>query len=66
MFVIKRSLLEKLYVRDGQSMQEIANILNCSVHKVAYWMNQHNINRRSISDAVYMKLNPDGDPFFFS
>ncbi len=28
-----------------------------------YWMKEYGIRRRSISDAVYIKHNPDGDPF---
>ncbi len=44
-------------------MQEIAKGLRCSLHKVSYWMEKYKIKRRSISDAVYLKKNPDGDPF---
>ena len=44
-------------------MMEIAEELGCSVNKVVYWMDQHEIKRRSISDAVYQKHNPLGDPF---
>ena len=44
-------------------MMDIARILGCSQHKVVYWMNKHQIKRRSISDAIYQKHNPSGDPF---
>ncbi len=44
-------------------MKEVADLLGCSLHKVKYWMEGHNINIRSISEAVYLKNNPDGDPF---
>lgn len=44
-------------------MAEIASNLNCSVHKVVYWMDKYQIKRRSYSEAVYLKLNPNGDPF---
>lgn len=44
-------------------MQEIATKLKCSLHKITYWMDGYNIKRRSISDAVYRKHNPNGDPF---
>jgi len=44
-------------------MQEIAKTLGYSVNKVAYWMTKHGIPRRSISEAVYVKMNPKGDPF---
>ena len=45
------------------SMQEIADRLGCSLHKVKYWMEKHEIKIRSRSDATYIKRNPDGDPF---
>ena len=44
-------------------MQEIAKLLNCSVHKIKYWMDNYGIKIRTISDAVYLKHNPNGDPF---
>lgn len=44
-------------------MFEISQILNCSPHKVVYWMNKYTIVRRSLSDAMYSRLNPNGDPF---
>jgi len=46
-------------------MQEIADILGVSLHKVSYWMDKHKIERRSRSEATYLKHNPDGDPFKF-
>jgi hypothetical protein len=54
--------LEKLY-KSGLSMFEIAAKLKCSTHKIVYWMNKYNLQRRSLSDALYVKLNPNGDPF---
>lgn len=62
-YMIQREELECLYIKEGKSMQEIARILSCSVHKIAYWMDGYNILRRSISDAIYRKHNPNGDPF---
>ena len=44
-------------------MKEISHKLNCSVNQVGYWMEKHNIERRSISESVYLKCNPNGDPF---
>lgn len=44
-------------------MKQIADSLGCSVHKVVYWMGKYEIERRSISEALYLKLNPSGDPF---
>lgn len=46
-------------------MQDIADLLGCSLHKVKYWMSQHGIKTRSVSDAIYLWHNPDGDPFKF-
>lgn len=61
--MISKSILVKLYADEQQSMQQIANKLDCSVNRVSYWMNKHQIPRRSISEGVYVKCNPDGDPF---
>lgn len=47
----------------GLSMTDIAKQLKISTHKVAYWINKHEIKTRNISDAIYIKNNPDGDPF---
>src|SRR3989344_6631295 len=61
--MIRKALLKNLYMKQENSMQEIAEKLGCSVHKVQYWMHRHRISRRSISDAAYLKHNPEGDPF---
>lgn len=60
---MERKVLEKLYLINGASMQEIATQHGCSVHKIAYYMDKYQINRRSISEAVYKKHNPNGDPY---
>ncbi len=64
--MLEQHLLLELYEQQRLSMQEIAVKLGCSVHKVVYWMDNYGIKRRSISDAVYLKNNPNGDPFRFS
>lgn len=61
--VITKQQLEDLYFEKGMSMMEISKHLGCSHHKIAYWMGEYKIKRRSISDAVYLKSNPNGDPF---
>lgn len=61
--MITKDVLEKLYFKKHQSMTEIAKQLNCSVHKVVYWMDKHKISRRSWSLAAYHKQNPNGHPF---
>lgn len=47
----------------GKSMAEIAKKLDCSIHKIVYWMDKYKIKRRSPSNAAYVKANPNGDPF---
>ena len=61
--MIQKAVLEQLYVHDKLSMMQISQTLTCSPHKVGYWMMKYDIERRSISDAVYEKSNPNGDPF---
>lgn len=55
--------LTKLYVDNKLSLSGIAIKLNISIHKVRYWMSKYQIPKRSQSDAVYLKLNPYGEPF---
>lgn len=61
--MISKEELNRLYFNDGMSMQEIADKYSCSINKISYWMNKHDLSRRSKSDAVYLKNNPTGDPF---
>lgn len=61
--MIDRSTLEKLYLEDKSSMMEIANLLGFSLHKISYWMSAYKIPRRTISEAIYIKRYPKGDPF---
>lgn len=64
--MVEKSVLNKLYIRDGKSMQEIAALLGCSLNTVVYWMGKYRIKTRSRSEAIYLKKNPHGDPFRFS
>lgn len=59
---LHKDTLRRLYEK-GESLTEISETLKCPLHKVRYWMNKYKIKKRSISEAVYLKLNPDGDPF---
>lgn len=54
--------LEDLY-SSGKSMTEISTLLKCSTHKIVYWMTKYGIKRRTMSQAIYVKSNPNGDPF---
>lgn len=56
-------LIKKLYIKNKKSVFEIAKLLNCSENKVNYWIKKYGIQKRSISDAIYIKNNPKGDPF---
>lgn len=63
--MISKDELEELYLNKKKSMQEIADDLGCSLHKVKYWMEKYEIKIRNRSDATYIKRNPFGDPFHF-
>ena len=62
--MIEKEILTNLYFQQGKSMQEIATSLSCSLHAVSYWMDKYGIKSRSRSDALYIKNNPAGVPFF--
>lgn len=61
--MLSKATLSSLYTDRQLSSATIAKQLNCSVTKVNYWLKKHGIQKRSISDAVYVKHNPHGDPF---
>ncbi len=58
-----RKLLERLYIYNKKSVHDIAKVFNCSEGKINYWLHKYCIPKRSISEAVYMMHNPNGDPF---
>lgn len=64
-YMITKNVLQNLYVSQGKSMKVISVELNCSENKVCYWLQRYGISRRTISEAVYLKNNPQGDPFIF-
>src|SRR4051812_2004906 len=55
--------LLKLYEAEKRSVSNIAQHLKCSENKVNYWLDKYNIKKREISEAIYLKWNPDGNPF---
>jgi hypothetical protein len=63
--MIQKEVLMELYINQGKSALDIAKGLNCSENKVRYWMHAHKIGLRNISEAIYLKCNPNGDPFRF-
>lgn len=58
-----KNILLKYYVKEKKSISEIAKILNRSETGVNYWIKKYEIKKRTISEAIYLKNNPDGDPF---
>jgi len=63
MVYISRPDLKRLYLTEKNSVADIASTLLCSQGKINYWLRKFNIQKRSISEAVYLKNNPCGDPF---
>ena len=55
--------IKKLYINEKKSSAEIAKIFNCSERGVNYWLSKYGVKKRSISEAVYLRCNPNGDPF---
>lgn len=64
--MINKEILEGFYIKKRLSAKEISIILKCSETKIHYWLSKHKFKKRSISEAVYVKANPTGDPFSFS
>lgn len=62
---ISRDLLTRLYLQEHKSAKQISRILVCSENKVNYWLKKFAIPKRNISEALYLKRNPQGDPFCF-
>ncbi|MBI2637211.1 MAG: hypothetical protein HYW81_03405, partial [Parcubacteria group bacterium] len=60
---LKKQKLERLYLKENKSSAEIARFLDCSPSKINYWLNKHRIPKRNISEAIYRKYHPRGDPF---
>ncbi|MEA1929913.1 MAG: hypothetical protein U9M92_03505 [Patescibacteria group bacterium] len=57
------SRIKNLYLNRGLSVAEISGLFNCSESAVNYWLSKMKVRKRSISEAVYLKHNPSGDPF---
>ncbi|PJA87064.1 MAG: hypothetical protein CO141_01410 [Candidatus Moranbacteria bacterium CG_4_9_14_3_um_filter_42_9] len=58
-----RKILEKYYIKEKKSVSAIAKILQKSETGINYWIKKYKIEKRTISEAVYLKNNPNGDPF---
>ena len=58
-----KELLKNLYCEQKLSVSQIATRLDCSQNRVNYWLNKYEIPKRTISEAVYQRNHPNGDPF---
>lgn len=63
MKTVTKDILLDLYTSKKLSVKVIADSFNCSENKITYWLNKYGIKKRSISEAIYIKRNPNGDPF---
>lgn len=57
--------LRKLYAQDRKSAAEISKLFGLSQTGINYWLRKFNIPKRTVSEAIYIKHNPDGDLFKF-
>ncbi|MBU2540071.1 hypothetical protein KJ786_02840 [Patescibacteria group bacterium] len=57
--------LKELYIKNKKSTAEIAEIFKCSERGINYWLKKYCISKRTISEAIYVKNHPKGDPFKF-
>jgi len=61
--MLDKKLLYRFYYHEGKSLKDIAVYMDCSLHQVQYWMAKYGFKTRNRSQALYLKHNPDGDPF---
>lgn len=61
-----KEILSTLYIDKKLSVSEISQQLFCSENKINYWLKYFEIPKRTISEAIYIKNNPTGDPFIFN
>jgi len=62
---IKKEELLRLYINEQKSAEDVAKKFHCSAGRINYWLFKYRISKRSISEAIYIKHNPEGDPFHF-
>lgn len=60
---LTKEILERAYIIKMLSVAQIAEAFNCTEGKVNYWLKKYSIQKRTISDALYKRLNPKGDPY---
>ncbi|MCR4263730.1 MAG: hypothetical protein NUV98_03380 [Candidatus Roizmanbacteria bacterium] len=62
---MKEDILRDFYLTKKLSVSAIAKKFCVSESKINYWLFKYGIGKRSISEAIYIKKNPQGDPFRF-
>jgi hypothetical protein len=60
---INKNILIRYYSKEKKSVAQIADILKKSETGINYWISKYGIKKRTISEAIYLKNNPKGDPF---
>lgn len=63
MGTLTRGILADLYLKKKMSVMAIAKKFDCSQNRINYYLKKFSIKKRSISEALYSKHNPKGDPF---
>lgn len=58
-----KKILKDRYLAKNLSVRQIAQEVGYSESGINYLLKKYKIPKRSISEAVYIKHNPDGDPF---
>lgn len=58
-----KKTLADLYLHQKLSVPEISKVYRRSEGGVNYWLKKYGVKKRSISEALYLRNNPDGDKF---
>jgi len=60
---IEEAVLRRLYLEEKLSAKQIADQFSIPESKVIYWLDKCKIPKRSLSGAVYLRINAVIDPF---
>jgi len=60
---VDEATLKNLYEDERLSAKQIADRLDVTEPTVVYWLDKYRIRKRSISEAIYQRINSSGDPF---
>jgi len=61
--MVSKDRLIKLYIKKKFSVPQISKKICKSEGEINYWIKKYNIQKRTISEAVYTRHNPNGNPF---